>query len=119
MIADEELWNKLYQAAETVYKYMDPDRGFFSGIRKNDDQSLTKIYNRFDGAVPRIESKLGRKLRVEEQVVLAIAVGDRNQKCLKKILSDQEIDEIFTDLWDNKPNKEHVCLTFDRLLTCI
>lgn len=119
MIADEELWNKLYQAAETIYKYMDPEHGFYSGVRKNDDDSLKKVYNQFVGASSRLEGHLGRKLRLEEQVILAIAVGDRNQKCLKKLLTQQDIDEIFSDLWDDEPNRDHVCLAFDRLVTCI
>lgn len=119
MIADEELWNKLYQAAETIYKYIDPEHGFYSGVRKNEDNSLRKVYNQFVGASSKLEVYLGRKLTLEEQAMLAIAVGDRNQKCLKKVLSQSDIDDIFSDLWNDEPNRDHVCLAFDRLVTCI
>ena len=119
MIQDEKLWDKLYQAAEAIYKFMDPERGFYAGTRKQDDGSFKKVYNLFVGASGILEGKLNRRLTPEEQVMLAIAVGDRTQKCLKKVLTNEEIDDIFADLWDNKPNKDKVCLPFDRLVTSI
>ena len=118
MIQDEKLWNKLYEAAEAIYKHMTPDRGFYSGTRKQDDGSFSKVYNRFEGARGILESKLNRKLTINEEVILAIAVGDRHQKCLKKVLSQQEIDSIFEDLWDSQQSKGG-CISFERLLTCI
>jgi hypothetical protein len=119
MIQDEKLWNKLYTAAEFVYKHMDPEHGFDAGYKKEDDGSLTKIFNRYHACKSRLESKLGRQLNMYEQAILAIAVGDMKQACLRKIMSPEEINSISEDLWNNEPNREHVCLKFDRLITCI
>lgn len=119
MIQDETLWDKLYKAAEVIYKFMDPENGFFAGARKQDDGTFKRVYNLFVGATGILEGKLNRKLTMEEQVVLAIAVGDRTQKCLRKVLSNEDIDNIFSDLWNNEPNRDRVCLPFDRLVTSI
>lgn len=119
MIQDEKLWDSLYRAAETIYKFMDPEHGFYAGTRKQDDGSFKKVYNQFVGAVGILEGKLNRRLTLEEQTVLSIAVGDRTQKCLKKVLSAEDIDTIFSDLWSNKPNHDRVCIPFERLVTSI
>jgi hypothetical protein len=119
MIQDEKLWDKLYKAAEVIYKHMVPGCGFYAGTRKQDDGTFGKVYNQYAGAAGWLESKLYRKLTLEEQAVLAIAVGDRSQKCLKKVLSQQDIDSIFSDLWDDQPNRKHDCIPFERLVTGI
>ena len=119
MIQNETLWNELYNAAETIYKFMDAERGFYSGKKKREDNTVVKTYNQYSGACVELEYQLKRKLNDKEKTVLAIAVGDRNQKCLKRVLTQEEIDTIFTDLWNNQPNRNHDCLTFDRLVTCI
>ena len=119
MIQDEELWNRLYTAAETIYKHFTPDYGFFSGTRKREDGSVSKMYNQYSGAANHLKSKLNRELTIEEQAVLAIAVGDNHQKGLRKILTGPQINVIFEDLWDNQPNYQHACIPFDRLVTNI
>jgi hypothetical protein len=60
---------------------------------------------------------MGCKLNPYEEAVLAIAIGDLNNKCLKSLLSAQELEEIFQDLWNGKSNVSNECLTFERLVT--
>ena len=116
---DEQLWNRLYTAAEAIYKHFDSERGFYSGTKKREDGSTYKSYNQFKGAADELQSKLGRELTLEEQAVLAIAVGDCHQKGLRKVLTGPQINVIFEDLWDGQPNYQRVCIPFDRLVTCI
>lgn len=119
MLQDEKLWDDLYTAAETIYKHMDAQNGFDAGYQKEENGALTKIYNRYHASKSRLEGKLKRPLNIHEQAILAIAVGDMKQDCLKKVLSQSDIRNISEDLWNNKPNFDHVCLSFDRLVTCI
>ena len=119
MIKSEETWSKLYEAAETIYKFCDPNLGFKAGVKQREDGSKVQRYNQYSGAKIYLEKKLNRKLTIYEQVVLAIAVGDHVQSCLCKVLTIQERNDIFQDLWNNESNRDHVCLTFDRLVTCI
>lgn len=116
---DEQLWNRLYTAAETIYKYFDSKNGFYSGLHKREDGSMGKTFNNYAGAADNLKTKLGRELTLEEQAVLAIAVGDNHQKGLRKVLTGPQINVIFEDLWNNQPNYQRACIPFDRLVTCI
>ena len=76
-----------------------------------------KKYNIMKFSKQNIEKKMGCKLNPYEEAVLAIAIGDLNNKCLKSLLSAQELEEIFQDLWNGKSNANNECLTFERLVT--
>ena len=117
MIKDQKLFDKLYKAAENIYSYLDPDHGFYAGSVRDENGVSHKRYNIMPASKQCIEKKLGCKLNQYDEAVLAIAVGDLNNKCLKTLLSKQELDEIYQDLWNGQPNKKHDCLTFERLVT--
>ena len=119
MIEDQKKYDKLYDAAVTIYKFLNPEFGFYSGTKTLESGEKIRIYNNFKGSVHVLESKLNRKLNIYEQTVLAISVGFSGADCLKKVLTEKERTDIFTDLWNNEPNKDRVCLTFDRLVACI
>ena len=119
MIKDEAKWQKLYDAAERIYKFCDPKNGFRAGTKKLQDGREVPRWNQFSGARAHLELKMGRKLDLFEQTALAIAVGDHVQECLKKTLTLQEKVDIFQDLWNNEPNRDRVCLTFEHLVTNI
>jgi len=118
MIKDPKLFDKLYDAAETVYKYMTPGYGFYAGTVRNERTGeKTHKYNIMNGSKQQIEKKLGRKLNKYEESILAIAICDLANKTLNQVLSSQEVMEIHQDLWNGEFNREHDCLTFDRLVT--
>lgn len=117
MIKDQKLFDRLYKAAENIYSYLDPEHGFYSGMVQNAEGGYDKVYNLMPYCKKQMEKKMGCKLNSDEEAVLAIAVGDLTNKCLKTLLSEQELEEIKADLWDGKPNKKRECLTFERLVT--
>lgn len=117
MIKDQKLFDKLYKAAESIYSYLDPEHGFYAGSVRDENGVYHKKYNIMKSSKQNIEKKMGCKLNPYEEAVLAIAIGDLNNKCLKSLLSAQELDEIYQDLWDGKPNVNKECLTFERLVT--
>lgn len=118
MIKDQKLFDKLYKAAENIYSYLDPEHGFFAySVRDQETHAVKKVYNVMKGSKATIEKKMGCKLNSYEEAVLAIAIGDLNNKSLKSLLSKEELQEIYDDLWGGKPNTTHDCLTFERLVT--
>ena len=118
MIKDQQLFDKLYKAAEKIYNYIDPENGFPAGTTRNEETGRTiRLYNIMSGSKQSLEHRLGRKLTNYEEAVLAIAIGNLNNKALKSLLSSQELEEISQDLWGDKRNTEHECLTFERLVT--
>lgn len=76
MIKDDALYDKLFDAAETIYKYVEHGKGFFSGEIKSDDGSKHASWNRFHGARDVLEKKLQRTLTNEEITMLALAIGN-------------------------------------------
>lgn len=117
MIKDPKLFDKLYKAAENIYSYLDPEHGFYAGSKKDENGVVHRLYNIMSGSKQQIEKKMGCALNPYEEAVLAIAIGDLKNKRLKSLLSEQELLEIYQDLWNGQPNLNRECLTFERLVT--
>ena len=72
----EEKIEELTVAAETIYKFCDKDKGFYSGVFKDENTGRTySRWNNFSGAKLELEKKLGRKLSQAEVTILSLAVG--------------------------------------------
>lgn len=74
MMSDEKV-EELTHAAETIYKFCDKDRGFFSGIVTSSTGRKFESWNSYTGAQRVLEQKLERKLNRAEITILALAVG--------------------------------------------
>lgn len=115
MIESQERYDRLFTAAETIYQFMEKDKGFYSGSIL--DQNGRKIYqyNDYSGARFHLEKKLNRKLTKDEQTMLALAVGYGPTPSL----FEKERNEAMEILWENKPNTARACILFDKLVTSI
>ena len=115
-MVSEETYNQLYDAAERIYKYIEKDKGFYSGsIQDPRTRKYYRTYNQFKGSKSNLEKQLGRYLDPYELTILSLAV------CYgpTPALTQKERDEAFATLWEGKGNPTRDCLTFDRLVTCI
>ncbi len=74
MMSDERV-EALTTAAETIYKFCEKDKGFFSGIVTSATGRKFESWNSFTGAKQILEQKLGRKLNKHEITILALAIG--------------------------------------------
>ena len=115
MIENADRYNNLFTAAETIYKYMEKGKGFYSGSVIGPTGRKIYQYNDYSGARFHLERKLERKLTKDEQTMLALAVGYGPTPSL----FPKEREEAFEILWDNQPNSSRACILFDKLVTSI
>ena len=115
MIENTERYNSLFTAAETIYKFMEKGKGFYSGSIMDSNGRKLYQYNDYSGARFHLEKKLNRKLTKDEQTMLALAVGYGPTPSL----FENERNEAMEILWENKPNASRACILFDKLVTSI
>ena len=99
MMTDEQI-EALTVAGETIEKFCDKDRGYFSGIIIDPvTKQKFSTWNKYEGASKELEKKLQRKLSKEEQTILALCVGEGPTPKLTS-----EMREIaFESLWHRYP----------------
>ena len=112
MINNEEKYNRLTRAAETIYKFFQKDKGFYSGKIERDGKTIV-VFNRFEGAKTAIEEKRHRPLTRDEITVLALAIGGGPTPSLTK----SERESAFEALWGGNTSGDGGCILLDRLIT--
>ena len=74
---------RLEDAADVVYRFCDKDKGFYSGIWKDEKSGRSgHSWNSFTGAKEELEQKLHRTLTKYEITILSLAVGFGPTPCL-------------------------------------
>ena len=99
MMSEEKI-EELTIAAETIYKFCDKDRGFFSGITTNAAGRKFETWNSYSGSQAVLEKKLGRRLTRAEITILALAVGYGPTPYLTQKMRDEAMDT----LWSRHPD---------------
>lgn len=112
MINNQEKYNRLCQAAETIYKFFQKGKGFYSGKISREGKTVV-VFNQFDGAKAAIEEKRHRPLTRDEITVLALAVGGGPTPSLTKTERESAIES----LWDGRSSGDGGCIPLDRLIT--
>lgn len=104
---------ELEDAGDTIYRYVDKEKGFYSGIWKDEKTGRTgQSWNSFTGAKAELEKKLERQLSKAEITILSLAIGFGPTPCLS-IGQRKEAMEI---LWsrrqpDQRPGSYMPCMT--------
>ena len=99
MMSDEKV-EELTTAAETIYKFCDKEKGFFSGIVTSSTGRKFESWNSYTGAQQILEQKLGRKLTRAEITILALAVGFGPTPYLTQKMREEALDT----LWSRHPD---------------
>ena len=74
---------ELTVAGELLYKYADPEKGFYSGIWKDEKTGKSgQSWNSYTGAKEQLEKKLSRSLSKAEITILSLAIGFGPTPCL-------------------------------------
>ena len=98
-MTDEQI-EALTVAGETIVKFCDKEKGFFSGIYVDPEtKQRYSTWNRFDGACNEIEKHLKRKTTKEEKTILALSVGEGPTPSL----TDEMRAIAFESLWARNP----------------
>lgn len=95
----EERAELLTTAAETIYKFCDKEKGFYSGIATTATGRKFESWNSYTGAQQILEQKLGRHLSKHEITILALAVGYGPTPSL----TQQERTDALEQLWSRMP----------------
>ena len=99
MMTEKQL-EKLTVASETIVKYCDRDRGYYSGVYVNPEtRQKFSMWNKFDGAEAELSKKLKRALTNEEKTILALSVGEGPTPCL----TEEMRESAFESLWNRYP----------------
>ena len=99
MPSDQNIEN-LTTAAETLYQYCEHGKGFFGGMRTNQNTHRSyEVWNNFSGCKTVLENKLHRKLTQAEVTILSLAVGYGPTP----LLSEPERQSAMDQLWSRSP----------------
>lgn len=117
MITNEAKVNALTDAAMTIFKFYEKGKGFYSGIKYEEETGKKiSVYNSWPAGLRRIlENKLGRGLDKWEQTVVSLAIGAGPTPTLTK--PERKYSMEF--LWDSEyPNNELLyCQDLMKVLT--
>ena len=102
MMSDDRI-EALTQAAETIYKFCDHEKGFYGGVMVS--RVTGKAYeswNSFNQSKSVLENKLGRPLTREEMTILSLAIGFGPTPCLSLGMRKEAMET----LWARNPETQ-------------
>lgn len=99
MLSDEKI-ERLTSAAETIYKFCNKEKGFYSGVVRT-ASGKEEDWNSYTGARDMLEKQLHRALNDAEVTILALAVGYGPTPYLDR----QAREQAFDTLWSRNPEK--------------
>ena len=103
MMSDEKV-ESLTKAAETIYKFCEKDKGFYSGVATSSTGRKFESWNSYTGSQQILEQKLGRKLNKYEITILALAVGYGPTPTL----TENERKSAMDQLWSRMPETRQI-----------